>query len=212
MIDIPSLLMGKAMGGGGSGGGDEPKLPSEYQEVEYLSFTPHAGILVNIPQNAAWEIEVTANSLPSSPYGRVAFGYRGTSSENNDFGFQINANSSTFNGWIRTNSGNMLKESPITLTEGVKATYGTAYYGMRTTAFIGRYCKTGNASDYLGWKGNICRLIGRNPFTGELLACFIACYRKSDNTMGYYDAVAKVFYYEQDLTGGGSITKGPDVT
>ena len=43
----------------------------------------------------------------------------------------------------------------------------------------------------------------------KLLRHFIPCYRKSDNVIGMYDVVNKVFYVNQ---GTGSFTKGPNIS
>lgn len=207
-IDIPSLLMGKAMGGNG-GGGDEPKLPDEYQQVEYLDFTPDAGFLVDIPANKiTWTVECASDTTDSS---HAVFGYRVNSYTNSDFRFQI-SNINDVQSFAVWSKGETIfqKDNNVPVVVGEKIKYSALFTtGSRGKAYIGRY--SAKSGEFYGWDGKFYSIKGYDPMTQALVANFVPCYKKADNIIGIYDTVAKVFYSELTASGSGAVTKGPDV-
>lgn len=188
------------------GGGTEPALPSEYQEVEYIDFTPHAGYSVTIPQTAVWEIKVSPDTIPSSG-DYCAFGYRLQTSNAMDFEFRL-ANTHEMGFWLRNT--NVDSDYIASVSEGDIVTLRGTMFGARTTAFIGRYA-TYSSTAYFGFDGKIYYVKGWDLY-GELKCKFVPCYRKADNVVGFYDVVNDVFYSTLSSQGGGSVAKGPDVT
>lgn len=188
------------------GGGTEPALPSEYQEVEYIDFTPHAGYSVTIPQTAVWEIKVSPDTIPSSG-DYCAFGYRLQTSNAMDFEFRL-VNTHEMGFWLRNT--NVDSDYIASVSVGDIVTLRGTMFGARTTAFIGRYA-TYSSTAYFGFDGKIYYVKGWDLY-GELKCKFVPCYRKADNVVGFYDVVNDVFYSTLSSQGGGSVAKGPDVT
>lgn len=186
-------------------GGIEPALPAEYQEVEYIDFTPHCGYAVTIPASFLLEAKVSpATILPSTD--RCAFGYRESSSAQTDF--DLRARNGNVEFWTR--AGTTDPNLSISCSPGdVVVVHGFAY-NFRSTAFIGRYA-TYSSSSYFGFDGKIYYIKGWDD-NKELSFKFVPCYLKADDTPGFYDVVADVFYSTLNTDGGGSIALGPDVT
>lgn len=179
----------------------EPPLPSDYQEVKYMDFTPHCGYPVTIPKTFLVEAKMSPDSIAES----TVLGYRVSSSNNADFEFGIGS-AGTVGWWARGTGRDANLEVPAVAGE-VYTARGMAY-NLRTTAFVGRYAAY-SSSVYCGWNGKIYYVKGWD-IDGNLSFKFVPCYRKADNTPGFYDVVADVFYSTLNTTGGGSIALGPD--
>ena len=208
-IDIPSLLMGKALGsGGGGGGGDEPKLPDEYQRVEYLDFTPDAGFKLTVPAFSSLTVECASDTTDSN---HCVIGYRENSYTNYDWNVGIgnvnNVQSLRF--WAKGSGYYHYYDAPVSIVIGQKMTFHVVISGSRTYAYVGRYST--KDSEYYGWDGKFYSLKARDTYSGELLADFVPCYKKADNTIGIYDTVGKAFYGTLTASGSGAVAKGPDV-
>lgn len=203
-------LVTVAVPSSGGGSSDIPQLPSTYQAVEYIEFTQHACYQVTIPSTASWEIQVTTGNDVSSSE-KTAFGNRGSSQSNKDF--QAGLRSGKITGWIRSASLSsqfiLNQDGEQTAEANTKYTMHLIYYGLNTSAYIGMF-STYSASTYCGWNGKIHYIMARDIYTGELLAYFMPCYRKSDNAIGFYELVSGTFYSSLDTTGGGSVSKGAD--
>ena len=205
-LDIPSLLIGKAMGGGGGGGGgDDPKLPDEYQRVEYLDFTPNAGFQIDIPSAALWEIVCSSDTTEDnhSVFGKKQYT---SGSSGGDFNISV-ANADGIQSLVSwAKSGSNLHTQYPAIVEGEKVTLRALFTNTMTSAFIGMIMnRTGY---YNSWDGKFYSLKGWDYLTQELLADFVPCYKKADTTIGIYDTVAKVFY--STISGNGTVAKGPD--
>lgn len=183
------------------GGSVEPPLPAEYQEVEYMDFTPHCGYQVTIPATFLVEAKMSPDSIAE----RTVLGYRVSSSNNADFELGVGS-AGTVGWWTRGTGRDANLDVPAVAGE-VYTARGMAY-NFRTTAFVGRYA-TYSSSVYSGWDGKIYYVKGWD-INGNLSFKFVPCYRKADNTPGFYDVVADVFYSTLNTTGGGSIALGPD--
>ena len=187
-----------------------PVLPSEYQKVEYLDFTPSIGIVVTIPtQTALYTVEFSIDTIRSS---NDAFGYRLASTTGKDFEFRTVNSSIEF--YIRDSSNGILLSEGGTISTGEKISISAILKKPRSTALIGKYSYNYSSSgvDPLALDGRVYSLKGIDILTNTPIAWFIPCYRKNDNVVGFYDCVAKQFYYETYHVGSGySIVAGPSV-
>ena len=182
----------------------DPPLPAEYQEVEYMDFTPHCGYAVTIPQTFSVEAKISPDNIGSGSNGqKTAFGYRVSSQSNADFEVRVLNGIAEY--WTRPGVDSSLSQS---VSAGETVIVRGMAYAYKTTAFIGRYT-TYSSSTYHGFDGKIYYVKGWDV-VGNLSFKFVPCYRKADNTPGFYDVVADVFYSTLNTTGGGSIALGPD--
>lgn len=201
-ISSPIIMQG--------GGGDDPRLPAEYQRVEYLDFTPDAGFLVDIPaKHMCWTVECSSDTTESS---HCIFGYRASSYTTNDFYFytsNVNGVQSLYR-WSKGTYTIFISDSAVPITIGERMTYSAAIdTGTRGKAFIGRYSE--KSGEYMGWDGKFYSIKGHDLLTQELTANFVPCYKKADNTIGIYDTVSDTFYGTISASGSGAVAKGPDV-
>ena len=192
---------------------DKPSIPSEYQEVEYLDFTPSVALVTTIPSTDKVRIETvfSANEAPSSE--KTIVGYRISSSTNQDW--SISVENTTIYSYVRTES----------TTTGIRLTRGASYtpnaktfaevllFYPRTTMLIGRYgMYDTSAINAYGWNGKFYMVRGINEPLNTYAFWMIPCYRKSDGKVGVYDGINNVFYSETYHTGTGyNIVAGPDV-
>lgn len=197
-------ILAKKIGGGG-GETPEPPLPTEYQEVEHIDFTPHCGYLVTIPASFLCELKVSPDITSSGDMNWVVLGYRVSNSSDSDLEIYVKKNKLCL--WMRGAGSDPNLEK--TVSPGDVVTARGFFSNTRTTAFLGRYATYASQS-YFGWDGKIYYVKGWDV-DGNLSFKFVPCYRKADNVPGYYDVVAGVFYSTLETTGGGSISVGPDV-
>lgn len=204
-MDLLSLLIGKKLGGGGGNTKrfNVPSLPSEYQEVEYLS---------------------TNEGATGHPYVRVDYslkvgdciecGFKGLHTilgPDNAWNFHINDNL-TFS--IYNNGG---------------YTYGIGYQPYTDNA-IGKFVLTFSAvgsqtyfnyglwrsNDTYVYDGNLYPLYVYNQATfgvyendnNSLIIALIPCYKKATNESGFYDVVNNVFL---TAPSGRTFGRGADV-
>lgn len=209
MVDVSQYASANVNVSGG--GGPEPDIPNDYQEVEYIDFTPHAGYAVTIPSNALFVCVASFSAAPTSAEStsaRTILGYRTQTSSSLDFAVEWIYNTG-LTAWLR--SGNISKSGEVASpTIDTKYTISFATTGLRTNAFIGRYA-TYNSVSYVGMAGKIYSIKAYDIVTRNILAKFVPCYRKSDNTIGFCEAVSGTFYSTLSAQGGGSVTAGPDV-
>lgn len=198
----------------------EPDLPNEYQRVEYLDFVPNVGILVTIPTTGrilfSADCASTKNKTGSEQYSCV-FGYRvHPSTSQKDFMLDFTGTSSEIHGFIRSASNGYVFEAGEGYVSGERVTIHILLKEPRSTALIGCYLdddpSTGTSIRNDSFEGSFYSLKGNDPVTGEVVAWFVPCYRKSDNQVGVYDHIANAFYAETRHYGSDySITAGPDV-
>ena len=190
----------------GGGTSPEPPLPEEYQEVEYMDFTPAYGFPVTIPTSFVVEAKFAADELALN---RCVFGYRLTNSSDEAFIIGTNANGEAFL-WVKGSGTNGIDDNlRVPYSVGVPTVIRGLVYNRRTSAFIGRYSAV--SSYYYGFDGKIYYVKGWDV-DGVLSFKFVPCYRKSDSRAGWYDVVAGVFYQAIVAQGGSSVNLGPDVT
>lgn len=196
------------------GGGEvEPDLPSAYQRVEYLNFTPDVGIKVTLPQGyGLYTVTVSLNTLAGLS-AKTFFGYRQSTTNNADF--QFRNISGELNTWFRNAANGSTVQSGVT-NVAVNTVYqlsGLLNIGSRTTALVGKYAEyssSGVDGDCLDGKFYAIKGLDLSNFSTK--CWLVPCYRKADNQVGIYDHLANVFYYETySPSGVYSITPGPDV-
>ena len=195
------------------GGEAEPDLPSEYQRVEYLDFTPDVGIKVNLPQGyGLYTATVSLDTIPASG-ANTFFGYRQSTTNNADF--QFRCISGAINTWFRSaDYGATVQNSiPNVAVDTVYHLSGLLNVGSRTNALVGKYAEyssSGVNGDCLDGKFYAVKGLDLSDFSTK--CWLVPCYRKADNQVGVYDHIAHVFYYETySPSGVYSITPGPDV-
>lgn len=197
------------------------RLPSAYQEVEYIQSTKYEEgstyIETNIKYNSnnRYVFEFEMNTFPTTK-GDVSFGW--------DYGGQVNVQPSkldngmqkmSFNSLIKTkfvhtieagtNSNSIIVATNSSGTKTLTRTHPSLSYGASTYGYgiIIRFGIDGlsgfGAGQLYSFK---CSING--VLTNEL----VPCYRKSDNEVGLYDIVNNQFYTNQ---GSGTFIKGADV-
>lgn len=196
----------------------EPALPDAYQRVEYLEFVPNIGILVTIPTGRilfSADCSSIKNKTGGEQYSCV-FGYRKSSTSQKDFMLDFTGTSSAIHGFIRLESNGYVLEAGEAYVSGERVTIHILLKEPRSTALIGCYLddapNTYSSTKNDSFHGSFYALKGNDPVTGEVVAWFVPCYRKSDNQVGVYDYLANAFYAETRHYGSDySITAGPDV-
>lgn len=191
--------------------GSEPALPSEYQEVEYITFDGNEFMLVENLPSYYW-IDVLASNSVSMDESTVV-GYREAS--NNDRDFEIRFQNGSFNIWARssTYTYTLFASNPAGSTTNVVRDIVVACVNhVRGKFLIGKY-STQNMD--LPFFGNLyaIKLYAITRTQGALtvfdaIRRFVPCYRKSDGEIGVYEVYTSVFYPNE---GAGTLIAGPDV-
>lgn len=202
---------------GGSIGIDdgEPMLPNEYQRVKYLDFTPSIGIIVTIPSTGHIIFTADFSSDKTSGSQSDVFGYRLQETSNMDFQLGVSTSSRLYN-YIRTPGNGIglsdLSSESYRAQDRVKASI--LLINPRPMALIGKYAYGYSSAgvDNYAFDGKFYELTARNIVTNKLVGWFVPCYRKSDNQVGVYDHIEKVFYYETYAAGSDyNIVAGPEI-
>ena len=186
----------------------DPSLPSEYQELEYISFTPNAGFLVTIPTSGLFEVLFEVDELVGNQ--ECPFGYRVATTNNADFEFQIYSDTGAAEVYVRNlpySSSPSIEEIELNTPISMKM----AISGIRNAAYIARYFYTTGSSPANNYSlnGKVYYVRVTDLLTGLVIAKYVPCYRKSDNVLGYYDVVGETFYSTQYIDHGGTIVAGP---
>ena len=184
------------------------RLPSAYQEVEYIQSTGTQYIALNTPITSNYNIEIDYETtgtinflLGTSKQGALHFCLGGDfiirSTGWNTYGY-----TTTGNREVIKNSGKYwyLNDSLATTTSDISSI--TIEYGL--TLFVYNVNGAINSGTFSSYK-----LFNFKEYYGnELKADYIPCYRKSDNEIGMYDLVTNTFYTNQ---GSGTFLKGANV-
>lgn len=191
--------------------GVRPGLPSAYQEVAYLDFTPSVGIFVTIPTiKTIYYVDFSCDTTSGN---NAVFAYRESSSQNSDFEFR--GKDGVANMWIRSASNGFDISGNKNFSVGERLNLVGVLVPTRSTALVGKYASYNGSSSINSeaLDGKMYSIRGMNPITEEPVVWFVPCYRKSDNQVGVYDVIGRAFYYETYAVGSGyGITAGPDVT
>lgn len=190
------------------------RLPSDYQEVEYLESTGtqyiDTGVKGKTGLKASGAIMLTASQTcialgcysPQRCYmlsfnsNVPRYGYVdwytaiAAVTVNEKYNFEVSFEK----------SAQYLKLNGTTVISSANATTFTNNYNM----FAFAYSDSGSAGDFAK-----CRFYSLNLYdNGTLIREFVPCYRKSNNVAGFYDLLNDAFYTNQ---GTGSFVVGADV-
>lgn len=198
------------------------KLPSAYQQVEYLESADGVNCYINTNFKPNNNTRLTTTVYPTSDNtnAHFYFGSRNGSSTSQAFGVYQSGNKTTGLYALWNNSGNISlgsnfsgqKKYYIDLDKNVLTINGVVAKTFTNGTFTGTYnvfLFAMNTSGYMdGQKGGQRMEITRIYDNGILVRNMIPCYRKSDNVKGMYDTVNNVFYTN---TGSGTFTAGPAI-
>lgn len=203
-----------------------PRLPAEYQEVEYIENESTAFINTGYTftsNNARYKGAFYKSAKPASEQCVVGSYSRqqaktelGLSSTNGRI-FAFSSTSAGINGYANLYGNKVYFDaifqtaSPaksLTIsTDGSNETTETAT--GENNSIAGSICTIFSASptqSYLGYTGRIYFL---EVYDNNLLVCsFVPCYRKVDGKVGLYDTVRNAFYNSPNSS---NFTKGADV-
>ncbi len=181
-------------------GGSEPALPSDYQEVEYVICNGGQWINVTAPQlKNGTMFQYKAETTNTT--AQTIIGNRSNASARWDAGWEDGA-------YYATNACYYIyKNVSSNLLTALLAIYGTTTEGFNygSYQYSTKYPFYGNLYTLRVHRATIIN----DTFNLALLLKFIPCYRKSDNVIGFYEAVNGVFYTN---AGSGQFGKGGDVT
>lgn len=197
----------------------EPRLPAEYQEVEYLEATGTQAFFTDVPvqDNLTVDSVQTFNGGDTYLFG----GHNGKGLQscfNGYWGSKIQCSYSGYYHWGIVNSNNTTIYHVILtqqngnqtgyvdgrlLLDGKRTTSGNTSSGANAVAF-GQRNPSGTINQW--YKGKVYSL--KVSKDGTLLADYVPCYRKQDTKPGMYDLVTGNFYVNQ---GTGEFIYGADV-
>ena len=185
------------------------KVPSAYQEVEYIQF--NSGTYIDtgiIPTNHETEIMFSFDEYLHNEYlfgtasGTNYYSFRGAS---NQYYWGLNNSSSNAGTWttgkhtlIYNGENNIVKLDDIILGSGSTIT-------SSTNLIIG---KTDTSSNF---SGKVYYIKITDKSTGNIVRYLVPCYRRSDKVIGLYDSVTGAFYPNSDPKALQKFTKGNDI-
>ena len=185
------------------------RLPSEYQEVEYLESTGEqyidTGVFVSSTDSLHCKFRISSSNRYSMIYGCML--------GNSKVRLAIQPGSAWFATWgneltISSPLINLNTDYTIEIINNTLYVNGTTR-GQFTTPFVGN-----NPLFVFGsnWDGGQRHLIGRiyEFYIGDIIN-YTPCYRKSDNKPGMYDLVNDVFYVNANQSASQDFIVGPDV-
>ena len=214
----------------GGGGGSSPRLPSAYQEVEYIQTDGNAYIDTgyHFTTDCIWHLKVYR---PSTAYQWNLMGVRegsdarqmyirgaqnlniafvGTKT-NGTYALGGNYPSSTTDKWFElmvrfsSTAGNSgMIDIPNVM--GWYSVSGQSAVTFENSLLFLAINNNGTIDKSAGNRGAFLKIYDGSSYT--LVRDFVPCYRKSDSVIGMYDLVNDVFYTN---AGSGSFTKGNDV-
>lgn len=213
MLDKVQNIFYTNQGTGAFVAGPAKQLPSEYQEVEYIESTGTQYINASL-------------SLYNESNHKIVFDVTPTEFFNYNTLWGSTYDNDTFEGWIYWDGLLAMRYNWVRYGDDNLVNVGTRYLievEKSGTTLIKRVNNieigTGtvneittdadfllflSGSDYGKYKTYSCKLYKAN----EMVRNFVPCYRKSDNEIGMYDLVNRVFYTNQ---GTGTFLKGNNI-
>lgn len=192
------------------------RLPTEYQEVEYIESTGtqyiDSGVIGNLNTEAVLDIQLTDTSA-------LTQAFIGARTSNDNSAFLCGVSSS---GYFYPQFDSVARTTITTqYTDGLRHTLklsknGFYFDGTLSSSFSSptSFTTPQNMLLFAMWENNVsfkskikfysCKLYDN----GTLIRHFIPCFRKSDNEIGLFDLVNQVFYTNQ---GTGTFLKGANV-
>lgn len=184
------------------------RLPSEYQEVEYIEGTGSQYIDTGLKMASGYSIEaeIGINST------KIAFGASNNYNSTNNLGIEINSGflwtrdtKYAFTSLISRGKYELKVDFSDTVryqVSSIDISLNASYYNLNYYLFS---CNENNVSSWNGG-GIIWSFKIKNG--NELIRNYVPCYRKSDNVVGLYDLVNNVFYTN---AGSGTFLMGNEV-
>ena len=197
------------------------RLPSEYQEVEYIESSLKqmisTGVLIDLESTVIIESDVVFGAKTSGGYdyymgyepGRTSASYKNFYGFYNvdatHFGFGFGANSVTNLPTLIDNTKHTVKQTFVTSTRGGAATaevlvdgnvwaqISTTFNTYQGTPRVALFGTGASGSEVLS-PSRMKLYNFKATVNNVLIRDMVPCYRKSDNKAGLYDLVNNVFY------------------
>lgn len=204
------------------------RLPSAYQEVEYIQTTGTQYIDTNFVITKDTEVNIDVQLTSYSTQDRIFAIWM--DSDYGGFSYEIYVNGSskraratqngvgnweTSNVWVDTNRHVfILNNSRFKIYTNWNLVYNQANSAnitrtqTRTLPLLARKFITSSSGYSIQQKAKAKLYSCQISDNGVLVRDFIPCYRKSDNVIGLWDSVGRVFYTN---AGSGTFWKGSDV-
>lgn len=189
------------------------RLPSEYQEVEYIESTGTQYIDTGIKLNQGMGVELKISDVV---YGNTKiFGSRSSATTNN---FSILSTASSivcdfYNYAVNRLSVSTPITEPITITMNPsRLVLNTSHQDISSynsfTTPGNAYIFNGAGTFPTGYTNAKMRLYYCKIYSPSIVRDFVPCYRKSDSVIGLYDLANDTFYTN---AGTGNFIKGNDI-
>ena len=187
----------------------EPRLPAEYQEVEYLEATGTQAFFTDVPiqDNLTVDSVQTFNGGDTYLFG----GYNGKGLQacfNGYYNSKLQSSYSMYYFWGNVNHDNKTIYHVVSTQKNgeqigflngsqvlsdTRTTTGDVSAGEYAVMF-GQRASSGEINQWYRGKVYSCKVSKGN----DLLADYVPCYRKQDTKPGMYDLVTGNFYVNQD--------------
>lgn len=174
-----------------------PRLPNEYQEVEYITFTGAQCIRTGVSELVhPYSVTTIYNKTNTEATDQCLVGQRQIGKFSNLYNhYYESAYGNTASGSLIENAKTVLCMKSgvgvIVNTKTILATTSTSTVSTSYELLIGSFSE----ADYTGakwfYKGYIYEI--RIISGGNMIRHYIPCYRKSDNVYGLYDLINKTF-------------------
>ena len=195
---------------------DSSRLPSEYQEVEYIesSGTQYINTQYIINSNVRFELKTSISSFAGGSW-HTLFGGRmyWNSSDAFDIGYSASGymyvNIGGVNPSVYTNISlntvyEIVADKDKTIVNGNVSSYSSSLTSGTYNIYLFALNNLGSVDEY----GRI-KIYTFKIYEGDtLVKDYVPCYRKADNVIGMYDTVTNTFLTN---AGSGTFTKGADV-
>ena len=173
------------------------RLPNEYQEVEYITFTGAQCIRTGVSELVhPYSVTTIYNKTNTEATDQCLVGQR-----------QIGKFSNLYNHYYEsaygnTTSGSLIENAKAVLcmksgvgvivnTKNIKTTSSTSTVSTSYELLIGCFSEDSYSNAKWFYKGYIYEI--RIISAGNMIRHYIPCYRKSDNVYGLYDLINKTF-------------------
>lgn len=204
------------------------RLPSAFQEVEYIESSETQWVDIQYLPNSTTELYIKYTRMPNSlsaftdlfgcEKNTIAYTVAGRFVQYNNYQEYIRILSSSANFIVANHNSNtkyaelFIDNNNATLIDtdvnNVQYTYTTTYTPEASSLDISMYlfARNQNGTAYRPAKIRLysCKIYDNNVLVRD----FVPCYRKADNEIGLYDLVNGVFYTN---AGTGTFAKGGNV-
>jgi hypothetical protein len=187
------------------------RLPSQYQEVEYIACNNGQYIITDVKYNRTRNYEINSTiSFQETSFSLTGWDAGGAFGTNGGF-FDQGTGSRRKRVTI-----NQFYNITLEITQGISSLYvDGSIVGSRGNNSLSSYAGNNGypifALSSMGSYSDFLEATLKNmsiKIDNELVADFVPCYRKIDGEIGLYDMVGEKFYTNQ---GTGNFTKGGNV-